>query len=722
MPQYIEVNGEVIEFPDNMSDAQIAAALKGQATPPAATIPGQAAKAPATQEAPSTLEQMFGAGSPIARTLKGAIVDPALAVNQLLANTGLFGQDIKAGANRLVQQSEKMTEEGRARVGSTGFDPYQLLGGVVSPVNKLIGVAQAPATAGGMGSKVLSSVSTGAGLAAFQPVTGQDKDFVESKLFQMGVGGVLGPLTEGGIKAVGALANLFKGLTPSGREAAMKQYVDNLAGEDKTKVITALQDAKELVTGSRPTVSEALSDIPSAAELLAAQKKLSGQAGQVGKFAERSAEQQAARVRALQQVSGTEAQRAAVATKRSAVTGEMRETALDQANIAGPISTKLEKEISDGFNSLAAAEQTTGMVGSAARKQMETALAGKPGWLTAGDISADAAQRAEAYARKAQTLRKDVQLKQYQLDSLEQNGFFPLRASDIVDSINSAIKGTVSDDSKKVLEGVKEKILSKADENGILNSRDLYENVRKTLNQDIATYLGQAERYAQGGIPEQAAKTAGNVKQFIDAALNKSSEGLWKKYLDSYTAYSSKLNRMEIGDYLSKKLQTPLDKERAGVFATAVENAAGTIKKATGIPRYEKLSDVLTTRETAVVNSVLEDLKRGSKADELASKVSKLPEGQTDVAKELPAILSRTVSILRTGIEYIQRGNTKEFNNKMTELMLDPKGLAVYMSTDIKKGKVNDFVSSLMKLMDDSTRNAFIQSFTVPQTSSAVGQ
>jgi hypothetical protein len=320
----------------------------------------------------------------------------------------------------------------------------------------------------------------------------------------------------------------------------MKKYIDNLAGEDKTKVINALQDAKELVSGSRPTAAEALSDIPSAVELLAAQKKLAGQTGQVGKFAERSAEQQAARVRALEQVSGTEAERAALATERGTVTGQMRETALNQANIAGPVATKLEKEIADGFNNLAAAEQTTGMVGQAAKKQMATALEGKPGWLTAGDISEDAAKRAEAYARKAQTLRKDVQLKQYQLDSLEQNGFFPLRASDIVDSIDSAIKGTVSDDSKKVLQGVKEKILSKADENGILNSRDLYENVRKTLNQDIATYLGQAERYAQGGIPEQAAKTAGNVKKFIDSALNKSSEGLWGKYLDSYVDYSNK--------------------------------------------------------------------------------------------------------------------------------------------------------------------------------------
>jgi hypothetical protein len=703
MPQYIEFNGETIEFPDNMSDAQIAAALRGQAAPtPAVAIPGQAAKAPLTQqEAPSMMEQMFGAGSPIARTIKGAIVDPALAVNQMLANTGLFGQDIKAGANRLVQQSEKMTEEGRARVGSTGFDPYQLLGGVVSPVNKLIGVAQAPAAAAGLASKVGSSAATGAGLAAFQPVTGEGKDFAESKLEQMTVGAILGPITEGGVKAVGALANLVKGLTPSGREAALKKYVDNLAGEDKTKVITALQDAKELVSGSRPTVAEALSDIPSAVELLAAQKKLSTKSGQAAKFAERSAEQQAARVRAIQEIAKTEAERTKLALERGEVTGELRDRAIAQADEAQNIINGIDKQVKD-------------RAGQLVRQAEEASNLPYP------QLNFSVQEQTRALRETADQTAS--QLKQLQLTSLAESGVFPLKASDIAEQIDKAIKGTSSDLSKQVLEFAKQKILSKADDNGILSSQDLYDNVRKTLNQDIEAFLQQGQKFAQGGLPQQAAKTAGNVKSFIDTALDRSSGGAWKKYLESYTDYSNKLNRMEIGDYLSKKLQTPLDKERAGVFATAVENAAGTIKQATGIPRYEKLSEILTPREVAVVNSVLDDLKRTTQAAQGARKVSTLPEGQVDVTKEIPSLLSRTVSILRAGVEQLQRGNAKEFNNRMTELMLDPKGLALYMSTDLKKGKVNDFVSSLMKVMDEPTRAAFIQSFTVPQAASLAGQ
>lgn len=684
-------------------------------------IPGQSVQAPAAQPRDvGVMERMFGAGSPIARTIKGAVVDPALAVNQLLANTGLFGQDVRQGANQLVRNVEATTQAGRERIGSTGFDPYQLLGAVVSPANRLVGLTQPVSTS--VGQNIARSVATGTGLAALQPVAAPDEQFAEKKLQQMGVGAVLGPLTEGGVKAVSSLAGLVKGLTPKGREEALRKYVDELAGPEKDKVITALQDAKELVSGSRPTVAQALADIPSAAELIAAQRKLSTKSGLVGKFAERTAEQQAARVRAIEGIAGTDAQRAALAAERTAVTGPMRETALDQANVAGPIFSRLEKEIATGFNSVAAAEQTVGMVGLAARQQQATAMAGRPGWLTAGDIAEDAANRAQAYTRKAQTLRSDLQLKQFQKDSLEANGFFPLNAQTLVDQIDAAIRGTTSDMSRQALQGVREKILSKADENGILSSRDLYENVRKTLNQDIAKYLNLGEQFASGGLPQQAAKSAENVKKFIDASLDRSSDNLWSKYIKSYADYSGRLNRMEIGNFLSQRLQTPLDKERAGVFATAVENAASTIKKSTGIPRYNKLSDVLTPQETATVNGILADLKRTNKADELSRKLSKLPEGLKDVTEDMPQLLSRTATVMRAGIELLQRGNSAEFNRRMGELLLEPQGLALFMTTGVQKGKVDSFVSSLMKLMDEPTKAAFIQSFTVPSAAQTAGE
>jgi len=268
---------------------------------------------------------------------------------------------------------------------------------------------------------------------------------------------------------------------------------------------------------------------------------------------------------------------------------------------------------------------------------------------------------------------------------------------------------------------MRDKILSKADENGLLNSRDVYENIRKPSNQDIAKWLGLSDQYASAGIPAQAAKAIGNAKKFIDASLDKSSEGLWSKYLTSYTDYSNKLNRMEIGDYLVNKLQSPMGKEEAGAFASAVENATATIKKSTGIPRFEKLSDVLTAPEIGAVNNVLADLKRSAKADELAKKVGGVEIGGLNVAKEIPPLLSRTISIARSAIEHLQRGNASAYNQQMAELMMNPGALAQFMSAGVPKGRLNDLVSSMMKLMDEPTKKAFIQSFTVPAVANEQG-
>ena len=740
MPVY-QYEGKNYDLPEGLSNEQAIAKIEGYLgikppesdetarlaarypAPLSEQIPGYGKPTPAAknEQKPSLRELLVGAGSPLARTAKGAIVDPALAVNQLLASTGLFGQDIKQGATQLVSDVEQATTEGRARVGSSGFDPYQMLGNVVSPVNRLVGVTQAPLQGAGLMANIARSGSTGAALSALQPVNAPVEQFAERKLEQMATGFVLGPVVEGGVKAIGGLLNTLKGLTPSGREEFMQKQLNELTGNDRTKVIEALRDAKEIVTGSRPTAAQAIADIPSAIQLAAAQNKLAAKPKVAGAFEERLVEQQAARAREIQSIAGTEAQRAAVIAKREEVTTPMREAALEQTNLAGPIFTKLEKEISDKFNSLAAAEQTSGMTGLAATIQKSLAEKGRPGWLSAGDIASEAAGRAKAYKELAGTLRGEAQLKQFQLNSLEQNGFFPLRASDLTEQLDKAIRGTVSDQSKAVLQGIRDKVVSKSDENGLLNSRDVYENIRKISNQDVAKMLNLGEQYASGGIPQQAAKALGSAKQFIDASLNKSSDGLWGKYLTSYADYSKKLNRMEVGDYLSKSLNTPLGKEAAGQFATAVENAAGTIKKSTGIPRFDKLSDVLTPKEVASVNNVLADLKRSSKSEELAKKVSALDISGPDIAKEAPQFLDRTFTLMKAAVEYLQKGNADAYNKQMAELMMNPGALAQFMTVGIPKSRTDEFVSSLMKLMDEPTRAAFTQSFIVPVVAKEVG-
>lgn len=527
------------------------------------------------------------------------------------------------------------------------------------------------ATVGGISSLATGDdVATGAGVGAV-------------------LGATLGPVLSGGAKALTAFSSLFSGLTPAGRQAVLREQLDTLAGPDRTRVIEELRNAKELVTGSRPTVAEAISDIPSAVELAAAQRKLASSPGTAGIFATRTAENQAARVRAINEIAGTEAQRAALVAERGAETGPMRETALDLNEIARTSLGNIDRQVNQRFNLLV----------QQVRQNLSPGMA---------DFAVKDLQRTSASTANA--------LKMAQVESLEQNGIFPLLASDITSQIDTAIRGTVSDQSRAVLQAVRNQVMSKADSNGIISSRDLYENVRKMSNQDIAKLLGLGEQYASGGIPQQAASALVNVKKLIDASLDKSSDGLWSRYLGSYKDYSERLNRMEIGDYLSKRLQTPLDNERAGMFATAVENAASTIKRATGIPRYERLSQVLTPREVGTVNAVLADLKRSSKADELARRMSGIDTSLPDATNAVPQLLDRTLTITRSALEFMQRGNQEAFNRQMAELMANPAALAQFMSVAIPKGRIGEVTSAMMKLMNDPTRNAFMQVFAIPTT------
>lgn len=614
-----------------------------------------------------------------ARFVRGAVVDPALGLAQLV--TG--GQ--VSPINRAVDVVARETKP-------EGFDIAGLAGSILSPANKL-------ALAAG-GGRAVQAASTGALQGAIQPVESADKGFVEAKATQVAVGAALGPAFESLLALSNKVYQTGRGiLTTAGKQQAMQDYLNKLAGPDREKAIEYLRDARELVSGSRPTAAEVLSDVPTTAELIALQKKISGEmGGPLSSFAKREAEQAQARLAAINNIAGTPEQRTAIKTRRDRETGRLREEALNQTDVAGTIVGKLEREISDRFNSIAAAEQTAGMK------------------TLAGDIPG-----ARAYKDVAAQKRAEAKFKTLQKESLEQNGFFPLRADDLVSQLESAARGTQNDMAKAIFSDFAERIRSKADANGVLSSRDVYENVRKDLNRQIQAFLEKdGKTPLQGGLPEQAAKAAGNIKKFIDAAFDKSSDGLWSQYLSSYGKYSQKLDRMRIGEELSTRLNTALDAESAGNFARAVENAAQTVKRAgTDIPRYQRLEQVMTPTEMSTINSVLSDLKRKARADELAKGAGAAPE----VAEKarLPQFLSATVTVFNNMLDALQRGNKAEFNKKLSELMLDPPKLAQFMTTQIPQGKVNEVVSSMTKGMDEQTKRAFVQSFAVKPVVGAIG-
>lgn len=189
MPKYT-INGKTIDSPSELSDADLVELSTQLGAKPVAPV--------------TTTEQMVGLGSPIARTLKGAVANPLLALNQAggaligMAGEGIESvtgpnvitqgmRDVGRGSNAVVQDYEKATKEARKRVGSEGFDWIELGGAVTSPFNKFI-------PAGGSGVVGRGAIGGVAG-AVLNPVVGENltpEQISAGKVEQAGIGAVAG--------------------------------------------------------------------------------------------------------------------------------------------------------------------------------------------------------------------------------------------------------------------------------------------------------------------------------------------------------------------------------------------------------------------------------------------------------------------------------------------------------------------------------------------------
>jgi hypothetical protein len=618
-------------------------------------------------------------GRQVAAIARGAVINPALGVAQLA--TGGQSETV----NQFIDQYYRDVTEADKRAGVESSLIPELFGSFISPVNRLIPGA-------GPGTSMLAATgragAQGAVAGALTPVKEADQSFVTEKALQVGGGAAVGAgltgLTNAAVKFMGIIKDVP--YTAQQKYDAAVRYLKSIGGSDD-EVRTALAKADELVVGSKPTVAEAVAELPKGAKLAAEQLRLSSTKEGGVALLERTQEQAAARVRQLASIAGTEAQRNAVLARRDAVTGRLREKALTQADVAKEAVDPIEKKLSQQLRESVSIQKTTS----------PDEVYGSP--------------RLEAIYKNLST-----SLKKQQLDALEQNGVFPLKSDSIIADINTAIGKADNDQTKAVLSFVRDRIKEKTDTNGFIGSRDLYENVRKVANQDINKLLGQGEQFASGGIPQTAAKALSQTKAAIDNALNKSTNGVWGQYLSKFKDYSAKHDRMTVGAFLEDKLKTSLDREAAASFSTAVENAAATIKRATGMPRYEKLSQVMTPQEVQAINQVQADLIRRSKATELGGVIKGV---EPEAGKKIPPMLSRPVALINDALDALKKGNKKAFNENLTNLMLDPK-LTLKAITDLEakdaaaKEKIMSlFGSGLMKNMNESNRNLFVKFFTV---------
>lgn len=192
MPKYIQVGSDVVEFPDDMSDAQIAQALSGEpsVTPPSSGFL-MGLKDPIT-----------GGAQLLPRALAGVTSLGGMAPNPV---SQFFSEEAKR-VDEMARMEEQAYQTQRQAQGGSGFDPARLAGNILNPAS-IVPATRVGQLARARGVNTIGqAAAAGAVGGAMQPAVGEGT-FGEQKTEQVVQGAVAGPIGEKVVGGVGRALN-----------------------------------------------------------------------------------------------------------------------------------------------------------------------------------------------------------------------------------------------------------------------------------------------------------------------------------------------------------------------------------------------------------------------------------------------------------------------------------------------------------------------------------
>lgn len=151
---------------------------------------------------------------------------------------------------------------------------------------------------------------------------------------------------------------------------------------------------------------------------------------------------------------------------------------------------------------------------------------------------------------------------------------------------------------------------------------------------------------------------------------------LYQKARETHAAMSKPINEMQVGQQLEQALTKPLGEgERAGVYAQAMRDAPGTIKKATGQPRFDELDEVLSQENLAKAKTVLSDLSRKAEQERLASLGRARAAEITGMPNPLPGLgpFQQGYTTIRAILSRITKGVTDRTIKEVADAISTPE-------------------------------------------------
>lgn len=205
------------------------------------------------------------------------------------------------------------------------------------------------------------------------------------------------------------------------------------------------------------------------------------------------------------------------------------------------------------------------------------------------------------------------------------------------------------------------------------------------------------------GIGSAEAKAIGRTRaQFLNWAESKAPS--YRTARETFAAQSKPINQMEVGQFLEGKLKPALGEEtarlRAAGYAGALENAPGTIKRATGESRFDSLSQVLTPEQLKIVDDVRADLARTRQAETQAAAARGAGPDVNLMGTEVmgsvraPNFINNVTTVANDLLRRMQGKLDQKLAIELAAEMLDPaaaaKALEKAMSRQAKGQKLAD--------------------------------
>lgn len=569
MPQIIEIPGMGhVEFPDGMSDDDIAAAIKKNS--PQASAPEQ----PQASAFDKALGSAYG-------RMQLGVVNPLLGIGQAGAHAidAVAGTDYGKRVDDTIQKIEASKKRGMA---AHGHDPDStdwmgMLGfaGPGAAISKGVGTVL-PAATGPLGRAFASGVQ-GATVGAASPTKGED--FASEKAGQVLTGGTLGGLSSLGLDAakaigrpIGKIANFFTG---EGHKAIGDDIIRAEVGPDNVKRLAdAALAAKTRLPAMNPapgaqgptvpaspmTAAEATQGLPEASPLQALQDYILKRTGGPSKL-------------------GGELKRNALAAQNvakaqvEAELGPVREEILGQANLAGKALPGLEK-------SIAKAEKGASRLGKELGRFAPKMAEPPPDALrSAVDIhgyhmppvplrSATEMARMELLPELIAKRQGEIRSAMQAIDEFKSAGLAPLKVDTILRDINKMNMepgDRASTIVQRTLEWAKTKLHDVRDKHGIVDAKDLY-MVRREAGDIINKFAAEEKTFDK----RLTAGLLNHIQDKIDDAIEGAGGVGWReRYM---RPYADKLQRVAADVDSKEAMYQPLQKTsltRGGLTANA---------------------------------------------------------------------------------------------------------------------------------------------------------